>query len=65
MKQYTCFFIKVINAVVIKQVLVNNYKLHDQTLATVTSPRYLGVHISNSFSWNVHIDIIAKKATQA
>ena len=42
------------------------HKLHDQTLATVTSPRYLGgVHISNILSWNVHSDITAKKATQS
>jgi len=40
-------------------------KLHDQTLATLTSPRYLGIHISNSLFWNLHIDITAKKGTQS
>jgi len=41
------------------------YKLHDQILATVSSARYLGVHINSKLSWNTHIDITAKKATQS
>jgi len=41
------------------------YTLHDQTLATVSSARYLGVYINSKLSWNTHIDITAKKATQS
>jgi len=39
--------------------------LHDQTLATVSSARHLGVYINSKLSWNTHIDTTAKKATQS
>jgi len=41
------------------------YKLHDVILASVTSAKYLGVHISSKLSWNTHVDISVKKATQS
>ena len=41
------------------------YKLHDIILAAVSSAKYLGVNISSKLSWNVHVDITAKKATQS
>jgi len=39
------------------------YNLHCTTLETVTSAKYLGVHISTKLTWNKHIDI-TKKASQ-
>jgi len=41
------------------------YTLQDQTLATVSSARYLGVYINSKLSWNTHINTTAKKATQS
>jgi len=39
------------------------YAFHDQTLATVSSARYLGVYINSKLSWNTHIDTTAKNST--
>jgi len=33
------------------------YNLHGTTLETVTSAKYLGVHISSKLTWNEHTDI--------
>jgi len=41
------------------------YKLHDTTLAAVSSAKYLGVYVNNKLSWNTHVDVTAKKATQS
>jgi len=41
------------------------YRLHDIILTAVTSAKYLGVHLSSKLSWNTHVDITAKKATQS
>ena len=42
------------------------YKLHDVTLQTTTSVKYLSsLNISNKLSWNNHIDITVKRATQS
>jgi len=41
------------------------YKLHDVVVASVTSAKYLGVHISSKLSWNTHVDVTVKKATQS
>jgi len=41
------------------------YKLHDVILANVTSAKCLGVHINREISYNTHVDITAKKATQS
>ena len=40
------------------------YNLHGTTLETVTSTKYLGVHISSKLTWNEHTDITTKKASQ-
>lgn len=40
------------------------YTLHNTTLETVSSAKYLGVTISNDLTWNKHIDNITKKANQ-
>ena len=42
------------------------YKLHYQVLTTVPSARskYLGVHFNSKLSWNDHVDITTKKASQ-
>ena len=40
------------------------YNLHCTTLETVTSAKYLGVHISSKLIWNKHTDITTKKASQ-
>ena len=34
------------------------YTLRGQILEVVTSARYLGVDISDSISWNFHIDVL-------
>jgi len=41
------------------------YRLHDVILTAVTSAKYLGVHLSSKLSWNTHVDITVKKATQS
>jgi len=40
------------------------YKLHNEVLTTVLSAKYLGVHLNNKLSWNDHIKITTKKASQ-
>jgi len=39
--------------------------VHDTTLAAVSSAKYLGVCINNKLSWNTHVDVTVKKATQS
>jgi len=40
----------------------HNYSFCDQPLESVSSVPYLGVHISNTLSWNTHIQETVKKA---
>ena len=40
------------------------YNLHGTTLETVTSAKYLGVHVSSKLTWNEHTDVTIKKASQ-
>ena len=40
------------------------YKLNGKLLALVNSFKYLGVFISDNFSWDLHIDTIISKAYQ-
>ena len=40
------------------------YKLHNQVLTTVTSAKYLRVHLNNKRSWNDDVDITTKKASK-
>ncbi len=41
------------------------YKLHDTNLNTVSSHKYLGVHISADMQWNTHVSSIRAKAHRA
>ena len=45
-----------------KTVIPTKYVLHNTTLETVTSAKYLGITISNNLTWNTHIDNITTKA---
>lgn len=40
------------------------YFLHSHPLETVTSYRYLGVHITNTLSWKLHTEHITSKANK-
>ena len=40
------------------------YKLYNQMLTTVTSAKYLAVHLSSKLNWNNHVDITSKQASQ-
>ena len=42
----------------------STYTLHNTSLAVVDTAKYLGLHINNKLSWNNHVDIISKRATQ-
>ena len=41
------------------------YMLHGQVLEAVTSAKYLGVDISNTLSWNSHIDRVVGIANRS
>ena len=43
---------------------ISNYQLHEHTLATVTSAKYLGVTITKDLSWDTHINNICQKANK-
>jgi len=45
-----------------RQTIKHDYTLHDQTLRTADSAKYLGVTVSSNLSWNDHISNITKKA---
>ena len=40
-----------------------NYSLKGQNLVAVNTAKYLGIDLSNNFTWNSHIDRTVKKAT--
>jgi hypothetical protein len=40
----------------------HEYKFCNQVLDSVSSQKYLGVHISNTLSWNIHVQESIKKA---
>lgn len=42
--------------------LVTTYTIHNKSLATVDSAKYLGVHIHKKLSWDSHVAYTAKKA---
>ena len=46
------------------KLLKGEYKLHNQVLTTVTSAKYLGVHLSSKLNWNNHVNITSKQASQ-
>ena len=39
-----------------------NYTIHDKELGHTKNAKYLGVLISDTLSWNAHVDIVTKKA---
>ena len=41
-----------------------NYKLDGKILATITSFKYLGVQITENFSWDMHVNSITSTASQ-
>ena len=45
-----------------KPILANYNTIHDHTLETVDSAKYLGVHLDQHLNFNNHIDAISKKA---
>jgi len=47
-----------------RKVVLPEYKLHEHTLAAVTSAKYLGVTITQDLSWDLHISNICAKANQ-
>ena len=47
-----------------KTPIPTQYSLHNTTLNTVNSAKYLGVTLSNDLTWHTHIDNITKKANQ-
>ena len=47
-----------------KRPVKRDYSLHDQVLQSVTCPKYLGVDISGSLTWNCHIDRITGSANR-
>ena len=40
----------------LRKVLDFDYELHKQTLATVTSAKYLGITVHKKISWDNHIE---------
>ena len=44
--------------------LQTEYKLHDQTLAKVTSAKYLGVTITEDLKWDTHINNTCAKVNR-
>lgn len=46
-----------------KKLINTEYTLHNTTLSSVSSAKYLGVTITSDLTWNKHIDDIVKKAS--
>ena len=38
------------------------YKIHGETLDTVPSAKYLGIHVDSKLNFNAHVDSVVKKA---
>ena len=47
-----------------KKAKESTYKLHDQTLADEMSSKYLGVTLSNTLSWNKHVETVTAKGNR-
>ena len=48
-----------------KEPLTQEYIIHGAKLQTEREAKYLELTISSDLSWNSHVDITAKKATQS
>ena len=44
--------------------IINSYHLHNHTLESVTSAKYLGVTLTKNLSWDTHIDQVCNKANK-
>ena len=55
---------KVITVTGKRKPLQTEFKLHDHTLAKVTSAKYLGVTITEDLKWDTHINDICAKANR-
>ena len=47
-----------------KKAKESTYKLHDQTLADEKARKYLGVTLSNTCSWNKHVENVSAKGNR-
>ena len=47
-----------------RQPLQHNYTLHNHTLETVTSAKYLGITLQSNLKWDKHIDDNISKANK-
>ena len=54
-----CELLRVTNK---RKPLLTDYKIHDATLASAKSAKYLGLNITTNLSWNTHIGAVTKKA---
>jgi hypothetical protein len=45
--------------------IIYAYKVHQSTLQSVKSGKYLGVNIANNLSWNIHTESTIKKANNS
>ena len=48
-----------------KKPITFRYTIHDHTLDSPDSAKYLGVHLAKDLSWNQHANAVAKKASSA
>lgn len=55
---------QVLHVTRLKAPIPSKYFLHNTELESVSAARYLGITISDDFSWGTHIDNITKKANQ-
>ena len=58
-----CHFMRVIQHISHKQIF-HDYKLHQETLENVQSPKYLGLPITEHVNWGQHISDSSSKVTK-
>ena len=47
-----------------REILTSNYSLHDQTLETTSTNKYLGINISSDLSWSNHVEDVAARGNR-